>query len=173
MRRTACQSSATAARGRLDFRNAQNAQVRANPAQQFRNFWSLSSSVIHTDTLPRPAGMPSMDGYDFDDRPFLVFWEITRACALACQPLPRRSPAHRHPDELITSRPSGSSCQLAEWQPPMLILTGGDPLMRRDALDLVREATRRTACRPQSRRRPTPDADGFCEIKAAACNACR
>ena len=31
--------------------------------------------------------------------------------------------------------------QLAEWKPPMLILTGGDPLMRRDALDLVREAS--------------------------------
>ena len=31
--------------------------------------------------------------------------------------------------------------QLAELKPPMLILTGGDPLMRRDVLDLVRLAT--------------------------------
>lgn len=31
--------------------------------------------------------------------------------------------------------------QLATWKPPMLILTGGDPLMRRDALQLVKSAS--------------------------------
>lgn len=31
--------------------------------------------------------------------------------------------------------------QLAAWRPPLLILTGGDPLMRRDALGIVRMAS--------------------------------
>lgn len=81
-------------------------------------------------------------GYDgFDERPFLVFWEITRACALACRHCRAEAQPHRHPDELDRAEASRLIGQLAELNPPMLILTGGDPLMRSDALDLVREAT--------------------------------
>lgn len=87
---------------------------------------------------PRVTSM----GYDgFDERPFLVFWEITRACALACRHCRAEAQPHRHPDELSREESSHLIGQLAELKPPMLILTGGDPLMRRDALDLVREAT--------------------------------
>lgn len=77
----------------------------------------------------------------FDERPFLVFWEITRACALACSHCRAEAQARRHPDELNREESSRLIQQLAELNPPMLILTGGDPLMRRDCLDLVREAT--------------------------------
>jgi radical SAM protein len=81
-------------------------------------------------------------GYEgFDERPFLVFWEITRACALACRHCRAEAQSHRHPDELDRGEASRLIRQLAELNPPMLILTGGDPLMRSDALDLVREAT--------------------------------
>jgi radical SAM protein with 4Fe4S-binding SPASM domain len=87
-----------------------------------------------------PAG-PLMENYDFDDRPFLVFWEITRACALACRHCRAEAQPQRHPDELDTAQALALILQLAEWKPPMLVLTGGDPLMRRDALDLARVAT--------------------------------
>jgi MoaA/NifB/PqqE/SkfB family radical SAM enzyme len=79
-------------------------------------------------------------GYDFDDRPFLVFWEITRACALACSHCRAEAMPRRHPDELDHGESKRLIDQLVELNPPMLILTGGDPLMRRDALDLVRYA---------------------------------
>ncbi len=80
--------------------------------------------------------------YDgFGERPFLVFWEITRACALACKHCRAEAQSHRHPDELNREESSRLIQQLAAMKPPMLILTGGDPLMRSDALDLVREAT--------------------------------
>ena len=82
-----------------------------------------------------------MDDYDFDDRPFLVFWEITRSCSLACSHCRAEAQSRRHPEELNYVEAVQLIRQLAEWKPPMLILTGGDPLMRRDALDLVREAT--------------------------------
>lgn len=95
---------------------------------------------MHTAHAPRPAEMPAMEDYDFDDRPFLVFWEITRACALACSHCRAEAQSRRHPEELDTAQSLELIRQLAEWKPPMLILTGGDPLMRRDALDLVREA---------------------------------
>lgn len=84
--------------------------------------------------------VPAM-GYDgFDARPFLVFWEITRACALACRHCRAEAQSHRHPDELTGDEAKKLIGQLAELNPPMLILTGGDPLMRSDCLDLVREA---------------------------------
>lgn len=85
--------------------------------------------------------MPSAEGYDFDDRPFLVFWEITRACALACSHCRAEAQPKRHPEELDSAQSLYLIRQLAEWKPPMLILTGGDPLMRRDAIDLVRAAS--------------------------------
>ena len=96
----------------------------------------MNRSSTHT----HPARMPAMEGYDFDDRPFLIFWEITRSCALACSHCRAEAQPHRHPDELDSSEALRLIGQLAAWKPPMLILTGGDPLMRRDALDLVREA---------------------------------
>ncbi len=96
---------------------------------------------MHNATALAPAGMPNMADYDFEDRPFLVFWEITRACALACSHCRAEAQSQRHPEELDSTQSLKLIRQLAEWKPPMLILTGGDPLMRRDALDLVRTAT--------------------------------
>lgn len=81
-----------------------------------------------------------MEAYDFNERPFLVFWEITRACALACSHCRAEAMPRRDPEELDPAESNHLIDQLAEMKPPMLILTGGDPLMRRDVLDLVRYA---------------------------------
>jgi MoaA/NifB/PqqE/SkfB family radical SAM enzyme len=112
--------------------------------------------------------MPAMGEYDFDDRPFLVFWEITRACALACSHCRAEAQARRHPDELDSAESLRLIGQLADWKPPMLILTGGDPLMRRDALDLVRAASGaglHVGLSPSATRRLLQT--DFAEIKAA------
>ncbi|MBB5350502.1 radical SAM protein [Haloferula luteola] len=74
----------------------------------------------------------------FSQRPFLVFWEVTRACALACRHCRAEAQPRRHPDELDALEARELMKQLAELAPPMLILTGGDPLMRRDVLELAR-----------------------------------
>lgn len=81
------------------------------------------------------------DPYDFEDRPFLVFWEITRACALACRHCRAEAQPRRHPDELNREQSRHLLKQLSELKPPMLILTGGDPLMRHDCMELITEAT--------------------------------
>lgn len=94
-----------------------------------------------TETHPPPRSRTSPGNWDFDQRAFLVFWEITRACALACGHCRAEAQSHRHPLELSSAEASRLIAQLAAWKPPMLILTGGDPLMRRDVLDLIREAT--------------------------------
>ncbi|MEO8617419.1 MAG: radical SAM protein [Luteolibacter sp.] len=95
---------------------------------------------MNTNAVQKSGSHPAMADYDFDDRPFLVFWEITRACALACRHCRAEAQSRRHPEELDAAASSKLIAQLAAWKPPMLILTGGDPLMRKDALDLVRQA---------------------------------
>lgn len=101
---------------------------------------AFNSIVIGSAGADDSAGTPSPADHDFNDRPFLVFWEITRACALACSHCRAEAQSRRHPQELDAAQSLGLIQQLAGWKPPMLILTGGDPLMRRDALDLVRVA---------------------------------
>jgi hypothetical protein len=70
---------------------------------------------------------PSKD--PFSERPFLVFWEVTRACALACKHCRAEAQPKRHAHELNEAEALNLVDQLAELKPPMLILTGGDPLM--------------------------------------------
>ena len=77
----------------------------------------------------------------FADRPFLVFWEVTRACALACRHCRAEAQPRRDPDELNESEALHLVERLASLAPPMLILTGGDPLMRRDVLSIARHAS--------------------------------
>lgn len=101
----------------------------------------LNSAMNAPLTNSQWSNVPSMSYDGFESRPFLVFWEITRACALACRHCRAEAQPHRHPQELNRQESSRLIRQLAELNPPMLILTGGDPLMRRDCLDLVREAT--------------------------------
>jgi AdoMet-dependent heme synthase len=77
----------------------------------------------------------------FADRPFLVFWELTRACALACQHCRATAQTRRSPDELSHLEAFRLVDKLAELAPPMLILTGGDPMMRPDVLEISARAT--------------------------------
>lgn len=83
------------------------------------------------------------DGFedDFSEKPFIIFWELTRACALACRHCRAKAQSTRDVDELDTKQSIRLIHELASWHPPMLVLTGGDPLMRSDALTLVREAS--------------------------------
>lgn len=75
--------------------------------------------------------------------PFIVIWETTRACALACvhcraEAIPRRDPRELTTEEgralIETVRRFGDP-------PPLLVFTGGDPLRRPDIVDLVRHGT--------------------------------
>lgn len=78
-----------------------------------------------------------------DDRPFIVFWEVTRACGLACAHCRAESNPHRDPHELSTAEARALIDDLAAYPAPrpILVLTGGDPFERDDLADLVRYAT--------------------------------
>jgi len=80
---------------------------------------------------------------DYDQRPFLVIWEITQACDLACKHCRAAAQPLRHPGELNTDEGKRLIDQVAELEVPIFVFTGGDPIKRPDVYDLVRYATAR------------------------------
>jgi radical SAM protein len=81
----------------------------------------------------------------FAGAPFLVIWEVTRACALACVHCRAEAIPRRHPLELTTDegRRLIEAVRAFGDPPPLLVLTGGDPLRRGDIVELVAHGTDR------------------------------
>ncbi|MBI4492843.1 MAG: TIGR04053 family radical SAM/SPASM domain-containing protein [Chloroflexi bacterium] len=77
---------------------------------------------------------------DFDQTPYVVAWETTRACALACRHCRAAAIPRRDPHELTTAEGQRLIDDVVRLGRPILILTGGDPFMRRDLPDLARYA---------------------------------
>ena len=78
---------------------------------------------------------------DFNRAPFLVIWEATRACALACVHCRADALRRRDPRELTTEEGFRLIDQVRSFTPtPLFVLTGGDPMRRPDLADLVRYA---------------------------------
>jgi radical SAM protein len=75
---------------------------------------------------------------DFDHSPFVVFYELTRACDLVCQHCRACAEPRRDPRELNGEQARRLLDQLASFpKPPMVVFTGGDPLKRPDVHELV------------------------------------
>ena len=83
-------------------------------------------------------------GRDYCLNPAVVYWEMTRACSLACRHC--RAEAMPGPDarELTFAEGKSLLLQISGFNDPLpqLILTGGDPLERVDLYDLIDEARR-------------------------------
>ncbi|MDO5727242.1 MAG: TIGR04053 family radical SAM/SPASM domain-containing protein [Bowdeniella nasicola] len=81
--------------------------------------------------------------HDVNEKPFLVIWEVTRACQLVCKHC--RAEAQHRPDPRELGFDEGRALldQLASYDHPrpMLVLTGGDCFERPDLVDLVRYGT--------------------------------
>lgn len=80
---------------------------------------------------------------DFARSPFIVIWEVTRACALACLHCRADAIARRDPRELTTAEGRRLIDQVVAFgRPyPLFVLTGGDPMWRPDLVDLVAYAS--------------------------------
>lgn len=80
--------------------------------------------------------------HDVGDRPFIVIWESTRACPLACAHCRAEAQPNRQPGELSTNEAVDLAAQVAEFghPAPLFVITGGDPFVRDDLVDIVRGA---------------------------------
>ncbi|MFB6106245.1 MAG: TIGR04053 family radical SAM/SPASM domain-containing protein [Halobacteriaceae archaeon] len=106
-------------------------------------------------------GPPVPGSVDTDERPFVLVWELTRACELACKHCRADAQEHRHPDELTTAEGEALLDAASEFGPGQLVvLSGGDPLARPDVTHLVRygaDRGLRMTMTPSGTTRLTPD----------------
>jgi radical SAM protein len=85
----------------------------------------------HTNSMPAISS-------DLDRNPVVIFWEVTRACALKCEHCHAKAQPKRHPLELDTAESLHVMDQFAEFDtPPIVVLSGGDPFMRRDIFEIA------------------------------------
>jgi radical SAM protein len=82
----------------------------------------------------------AMSTVDFNVSPFVVIWENTRACDLACVHCRAAAQPRRNRFELTTEEGFNLIDQIAELRPKVFVLTGGDPLKREDTYALIQYA---------------------------------
>lgn len=106
---------------------------------------ALHRARLNAKPCPPTANQPteSIKARDFDLRPLIVIWEMTRACDLSCMHCRANARPNRHPLELSTAEAFHLIDQIAEMRVPLFVLTGGDPLKRPDLLSIVQYACRR------------------------------
>lgn len=80
---------------------------------------------------------------DFNKDPFIVIWELTRACQLKCLHCRAEAQYRRDPRELSFEEGMALIDQIREMNNPMLVFTGGDPLMRHDVFDIAEYAVKK------------------------------
>ena len=100
------------------------------------------NAVRHVAARERRERDNWMAGTDFARAPFTIAWEITRACAFSCVHCRADAQHRRNPQELTTEEGFALIDRFAEFGSPILVFTGGDPMMRRDLFDLVEYADR-------------------------------
>lgn len=77
--------------------------------------------------------------HDVSERPFIVIWEVTRACQLVCAHCRADAIRDRNPLELATHEGRRLLEDIASFGAPrpLVVLTGGDPFERPDLAELV------------------------------------
>ncbi|MDS0477492.1 TIGR04053 family radical SAM/SPASM domain-containing protein [Natrinema sp. 1APR25-10V2] len=76
--------------------------------------------------------------FDTSERPFVLIWELTQACGLACDHCRADAKPQRHPDELSTAEGKELLEQAADFgDGQLVVLSGGDPLVRDDVPELI------------------------------------
>ena len=75
---------------------------------------------------------------DTDRRPFVLVWELTRACDLTCKHCRTDAQPERHPDELTTAEGTALLDEARRFgENQLVVLSGGDPLASDDTVELI------------------------------------
>jgi len=83
----------------------------------------------------------SMNGNSNIPQPRLIAWEITGACNLKCVHCRASAVEKPLPDEFSTDEAIKLVDEITSFSSPILILTGGEPLVREDVYDIASYAT--------------------------------
>lgn len=117
------------------------------------SFLSLISCVVSTQInmhTPKCTLLPMSHApvvrkvrHNIEIKPFIVIWEVTRACALVCKHCRADAQHEPHPDQLTTEEGKRLLDQLASYEKPypLVVFTGGDPFERSDLAELCQYGT--------------------------------
>jgi radical SAM protein len=85
------------------------------------------------------TGGPRAMRRSYAEAPVVLTWELTQACALKCIHCRAEAQPFPHPDELDTDEAREVLRQVASFtpRPPVVVLSGGDPLSRSDVFELI------------------------------------
>ncbi len=107
----------------------------------------MSTSGPSTGTSRPPVTAPERAvrhlHHDIHDRPFIVIWEVTRACQLACKHCRAEAMPLPNPQQLTTAQGRALLDSIASFDRPrpIVVLTGGDPFERADLIELTAYAS--------------------------------
>ncbi|RRD50954.1 TIGR04053 family radical SAM/SPASM domain-containing protein [Arachnia propionica] len=90
----------------------------------------------HGHAHNRPFG--ARPNLDFDQAPFIVIWETTQACDLACRHCRASAQPLRNPGELTTEEAMKLLDDVRRFGRVVFVFSGGDAFKRPDIIDLVR-----------------------------------
>jgi AdoMet-dependent heme synthase len=94
----------------------------------------------HPHAMGHPHGMKKID---YDVNPFIVIWEVTRACQLKCVHCRADAQLTADPRELTHEEGINLIDQIYEMDNPMLVFSGGDCMMREDLFELADYAVKK------------------------------
>jgi radical SAM protein len=140
--------------------------------------WALSVNGGQVTNEQTPArrgdGNVRIPKGDPADRPFLVIWEATQACPLACLHCRASAQPLRDAAELDTDAAVELMAQVAAFghPPPLFVITGGDPFQRPDLMTLVRRGSELgLAVSVSPSGTPTLTRQALAELRAAGARA--
>ena len=90
----------------------------------------------HGHAHGRPFG--ARPNLDFDQAPFIVIWETTQACDLACRHCRASAQPSRNPGELTTAEALRLLDDVRRFGRVVFVFSGGDAFKRPDIIELVR-----------------------------------
>lgn len=102
--------------------------------------------------------------FSADKKPVVV-WNLTRACNLKCVHCYAQAKASGGPEELTTEEGLTLIDDLADFGSPVMLFSGGEPLMRHDLTQLIKHAVKKGMRAVISTNGTLIDADKAAELK--------
>ncbi len=93
------------------------------------------------DPLAHPGGRPGEKPGEKIWTPRLIAWELTRSCNLDCVHCRAAARFGPYPNELNTEECMNFMEDVASFAKPIMIMTGGEPMLRDDIWDIAQRGT--------------------------------